>query len=118
MATHNDYGKEGERLAAGYLAQQGFEILFKNWRYGRNEIDIVAFKDNTVHFVEVKTRHESSYGYPEQSVSRKKFRCIKIAATAFQVKYPLVKKIRFDILSITHTNRKETEYFFIEDVYM
>jgi putative endonuclease len=118
MALHIIKGKEGEIMAADYLEKREFSILFSNWKYKRFEVDIIAMRDNIVHFVEVKTRHSLIFGYPEEAVSRKKFECLKNAAVAFQVKYPFVKRIQFDILSILILNGKETEYFFIEDVYM
>lgn len=44
MAEHNELGKEGEDEAAHYLTERGYHILHRNWRRGRNELDIVAAK--------------------------------------------------------------------------
>ena len=118
MSRHIQTGKEGEKLATEYLTRKGYDILFCNWRFSHYEIDIVALKEQTVHFIEVKTRRSLTFGHPEESVSRKKFQSLKGGAVAFQVKYPFVKKIQFDILSITRLYGKEDEYFFIEDVYI
>ena len=55
--TNKELGAIGEELAANYLVKSGYRLLHRNWRLkGGCEIDIVAFKDNALHFVEVKTR--------------------------------------------------------------
>ncbi len=55
MAEHNEIGKIGEGLARTFLMKQGFIILETNFRILQGELDIVAKKDNKIHFVEVKT---------------------------------------------------------------
>ena len=45
MAQHNDTGKIGEQLACRHLEQHGFAILKTNWKMGKYEVDIVAYKD-------------------------------------------------------------------------
>lgn len=49
-------GAEGERLAAEYLLKEGFDLLHRNWRNGRCEIDLVARRDGVLHIIEVKSR--------------------------------------------------------------
>ena len=44
MSEHNVLGKEGEEMAAKWLLANGYELLHRNWRYGRYEIDIIAQK--------------------------------------------------------------------------
>ena len=48
-------GNEGEDRAASYLLKKGYEILERNWRTSRGEIDIIAYNSHTIVFVEVKT---------------------------------------------------------------
>ena len=60
MAQHNDFGAQGEDIAIDYLRRKGYVILDRNWRSGHREIDIVARKDDTVVFVEVKARDRKS----------------------------------------------------------
>lgn len=116
MAIHIEKGKEGERLAVKYLERNNYTVEFCNWRYKNYEIDIVATKGGVIHFIEVKTRYNTTFGFPEDAVSKKKFESLKNAGVAFQNKYPLVKNIQFDILSITRSAGKD-EYFLLEDVY-
>ncbi|MCQ2571089.1 MAG: ribonuclease HII [Candidatus Saccharibacteria bacterium] len=60
VASHIISGREGEEAAASYLIGQGFEIIERNWKTKWCEIDIVAQKDNSLYFVEVKTRKDDS----------------------------------------------------------
>lgn len=117
-SPHLDTGKKGESLAAAYLQQQGYSILHRNWRHSHYEIDIIAVKADILHFIEVKTRRTATFGYPEESVSRKKFQCLQNAAVAFQYRHPGWKRIQYNILSITLLKNKPPEYFLIEDVYL
>ena len=118
MTTHITKGQHGETLAAAYLKKCGFEVEHCNWRAGHYEIDIIATKDGMLHFIEVKTRHSLEFGFPEEGVSKKKFKNLKNAATIFLSNRPNVLKIQFDILSILRLPQKAVEYFLIEDVYL
>jgi putative endonuclease len=118
MATHNQLGKEGEEMAADYLVKKGYALLHRNWRYGQNEIDIIARKDAVLHFVEVKLRTTNKFGYPEESVTKQKIRFLMRAADQFLFLNPQYKNICFDILSITAPTDATPEFFFIEDVYL
>ena len=118
MALHNELGKEGEEMATKWLTEKGYTILHRNWRYSYHEIDIIATKDKFLHFVEVKARNFSSFGYPEDSVTKKKFKNLQKAADEYLFLHPGHKWIQYDILSITLYKDKEPEYFFIEDVFL
>jgi putative endonuclease len=115
---HHDTGKKGEDMAVEYLLQQRFTILHRNWRYLRYEIDIIAERDNVLHFIEVKTRCTLLFGYPEESVSKKKIMNMLRSAEAFQYQYPQWQQVQYNILSITMLNNQPPEFFFIEDVYL
>ena len=74
--AHN-LGQTGEDLAALYLTQNGYQILDHNWNLHRGcELDIVARKDNKLHFIEVKTRTSDKYGEPQTAINYKKIRNI------------------------------------------
>lgn len=118
MASHNELGKEGEELAAKWLTKHGYEILHCNWRHSHYEIDIVATKGKFLHFVEVKARKASPFGFPEDSVTKKKFKHLQKAADEYLFLNPGYKWIQYDVLSITLYNDKEAEYFLIEDVFL
>jgi len=118
MAVHNTLGKTSEDLAVIYLEGKGYEILFRNWRHSHYEIDIIAFKNQVLHFIEVKARTTTNYGFPEQAVDKRKFRHLLKAADAFLFQYPQYKHVQYDIIAIIHSKRKSPEYFLIEDVYL
>jgi putative endonuclease len=116
MAEHNELGQQGERLAVNWLKKNGFDILHQNWRHSYHEIDIIALKNNLLHIIEVKTRTTNDMGYPEESVSKKKFRHLQHAADEFLNQHKHFRNIQFDILAITTPKDKEPEFFLIEDV--
>ena len=118
MALHNELGKQGEEMAIRWLKENGFEILHSNWRYSYYEIDIIAGKGNYLHFVEVKARHHTAFGNPEDSVTRKKFKRLQKAADEYLFLFPGHQWISYDILSITLYKNKEAEFFFLEDVFL
>jgi len=117
MATHNDLGKKGEEFAKKYFEQNNYEILHCNWRHSRYEVDIIASKNNFLHFIEVKARSNNRFGHPEESVGKKKIENLMNAAEEFLHQFPQWKKIQFNILSISIVNNKP-EFFLIEDVYL
>ena len=116
MAKHNDTGKLGEQLAAAYFLQHGYQLLEQNWRHSHWEVDIIASKKSTLHFIEVKARRTKNYGTPEEQVSNKKMQNLINAAEQYLYLHPQWKRIQFDILSITILKDKLEEYFLIEDI--
>lgn len=65
-------GAFGERLAGHYLEDHGFRIVARNWRCRQGEIDLIAARDDALHFVEVKTRRGRSRGTPEEALTARK----------------------------------------------
>ena len=64
MAAHNELGRWGEELAARHLERQGFKILFRDWRCGHRDLDLIAQKEDEdlLVVVEVKTRRNERFG--------------------------------------------------------
>ena len=118
MAKHNLTGTEGEILGATHLIQEGYCILEKNWRHSHWEVDIIAYKNNTLHFIEIKTRKTKKFGQPEDKVGKKKMENLINAAEQYLYLNPQWNRIQFDILSISIITNKPVEYFFIADVYL
>jgi putative endonuclease len=117
MALHNEFGKEAEQMAVNYLAESGYEILHCNWRYSRYEIDIIAKKNELLRIIEVKALKTSTLRYPEESVTKKKFKYLLKAADEFLFQNPQYRHVQFDVLSIVLNPGKEPEFFLIEDVF-
>ena len=116
MAEHNDTGLAGEELAAAFLSQNGYTILEKNWRFGKEEIDIIAQKEDALVVVEVKTRSGSFFGEPEEFVNRQKQKNLIKAVNAYIEKNDLDIEVRFDIIGVILTgNNHRINY--IEDAF-
>lgn len=118
MAEHNDLGRKGEELAAVYLVSRGFEVLHRNWVYGKREIDIIAKKGKFIHFIEVKAKRDTGYGHPEDRVNRVKFRNLLRAADEYLALHPGNRYVQYDILAITFYRDREPEFFMLEDVFL
>jgi putative endonuclease len=118
MAQHTDLGKLGEELATAYLVQNGFSILYRNWRKRHYELDLVTTKNGVLHIIEVKCRSSASFGCPEQNVTKKKIRKLLQGINEFLFQHPHYSDFHIDILSVITHHYGETEYFFIEDVYL
>lgn len=118
MAHHNHTGFFGEKMAVEYLLEKGYSILYQNWRHSHWEVDVIASLNNTLHFIEVKTRRTKKFGHPEEGVTKKKLENIINASEEFLYLNPQWKTIQFDVLSITLIKNEPAEFFFIEDVYI
>lgn len=120
MAAHNDLGKKGEDLAAGFLETKGFHIMDRNYRFQKGEIDIVALSLDPAEliFVEVKTRSNTQHEYPEESVSKQKQKLIfKVADSYVYEKQLFTVPVRFDIIAISMDNPDHPLIHHIEDAF-
>lgn len=79
MST-TDTGRQAEDAVAKYLSAHGYRVLEQNWRTRWCEIDIVAVKENTVYFVEVKYRRSSQQGDGLDYITPKKLQQMSFAA--------------------------------------
>ena len=107
MAEHNDLGILGEEMAVDYLINNGFEILERNFRFQKAEIDIIAQKEEFVVVVEVKTRNSAYFGDPQSFVSKKKIKLLVMAANEYLISNQLENEVRFDIVAILKNSKEE-----------
>lgn len=98
MASHNDFGKEAEDMAANFLVQQGYRILARNYRYLKSEVDIICEFGGEIIFVEVKARATDIFLEPHEAVNRKKIKMLVAAADEFMKERS--EEARFDIISV------------------
>ena len=111
-------GSKGEIIAADYLIKQGYQILERNYRHKRNEIDIICSKGNFLIFVEVKTRKNNTFGNPEEHVSQKQIDCIQDAAIHYQNnRNGNFLMTRYDIISIILENNYIKDITHLEDAF-
>ncbi|WP_238322728.1 YraN family protein [Gorillibacterium massiliense] len=100
--TRKKLGAYGEQLALSLLEEAGYRILERNWRCRLGEMDLVAADDDTVVFVEVRTRRVTgSYGTSKESVdARKQAQVRKIALAYLHAKGRHDVRVRFDVVAI------------------
>lgn len=99
MAKHNDSGQWGEDIAAQYFISKGYAITERNWRYGHFELDLVVQRDNSIIFVEVKTRTTDAVDF-YNAVDRRKQQRLITAANAYLrlLKIDLIPQ--FDVVGV------------------
>lgn len=114
---HIETGKKGELIAVEFILSKQFNLITQNWRFKNCEVDIIAHKENTLHFFEVKTRHNIQQLLPEQSVTKKKMSKLKEAAHQYLYQNPQWKFLQFNIIAITLKGNAEPEIFLIEDAF-
>lgn len=107
MYQRHELGKMGEEISCNYLENKGFEILARNFRFKKYEIDIIAKDKNELVFVEVKTRSGKRYGMPAESVTSIKQNHIYKAAKFY---LHIHKKenyfVRFDVVEVLFSKNK------------
>lgn len=96
-----DKGKWGEELAATYLREKGYQIVFQNFYSKYGELDIVAKKRNLLVFIEVKTRTQNCFGTPAEAVDARKRKHMTYAANFFMHRFGFQNvDMRFDVIEI------------------
>lgn len=100
LTLNRNKGINAEDEAAAFLTKKGYELVERNFRHGRREIDLIVKKSNVLVFVEVKMRTSNAFGYPESFVSEKQAERITEAAEEYQISFGWEGIVRFDIVSI------------------
>jgi len=95
-------GEKGEEMAAEYLKAQGYEVICKNIRHGKGELDLICMDNQDLVIVEVKTVRDTGFGPGEQRISKKKQREIIRTTYAYLDKHPVTpdKGVRFDVVIV------------------
>jgi len=94
-------GNRGETIAADFLERQGFRILERNHRNTCGEVDLIALDQESVVFVEVKTRTTRAAGDPTEAITAVKQRKLTRAALAYLKQHRwLERRCRFDVVAI------------------
>ncbi len=104
-------GRQAEQVAAKFLKQKGFEILDQNWRTKMCEIDIIALKNKTVYFVEVKHREKDSYGSGAEAITKKKLAQMRFAAEVWCKANKYKNDAQLSVIATTGVNPKVTNWF-------
>jgi putative endonuclease len=102
MRAKDAVGRHGEEVVARRLADDGWEVLERNWRCEHGEIDIVAVDGDCLVAVEVKTRRSAAYGSPQEAVtSAKLFRLRRLTAAWLSAQDRRFGCVRIDVCAVT-----------------
>lgn len=104
------FGQKGEEKTCEYLKMHGFSIVERNFRCRTGEIDIVARKRESIHFVEVKTRSSTDYGFPAESVTREKQRKILLACKYYLACHRELSNLRVQ-MDVAEVLMRDDKYY-------
>lgn len=99
--TALEIGSKGEDAAVAWLRERGYYIVERNWRIGHYEIDIIAQRFDTLHFVEVKTRKLGGWQSAYDSINDQKIRTLRRGAMAYRTIYRTPLELQFDLIAVT-----------------
>lgn len=103
MKISNPLAREGEEIAAKYLQKLGFKIIDRNFRGRNTELDIVAVHEDTLVFVEVKTRTSNKFGTPFEQIAYWKLKSLIKAAQFYKLTHKnLPELMRIDAISVQY----------------
>jgi putative endonuclease len=95
-------GERGERAASRFLLRQGMVIVDRGFHDNFGEIDVIAVDDDTIVFVEVKTRSSDMAGLPAEAVDETKQQHLTKTAQGYLKWHRLTEcRARFDVIAIT-----------------
>ena len=104
MTTTNDIGDRGEEVAASHLQEAGYRVLERNYRFERNELDLICYDPEDggeIVFVEVKTRSGMKFGAPEASITEEKKNALRTVAQAYMHERQFEgAPARFDVVTV------------------
>ncbi len=114
-SQYHRYRDFSEKQAEEYLINKGYRIIERNLRIGYLEMDLIAEKDKTIVFIEVKRRDNLDYGEPEKFVDKKKIdKMIKFAKLFLMKKDYRNYDVRFDVLTFSKSGLHHIEDAFRE----
>lgn len=112
-------GRKGELAAAAFLERRGWKILARNERVGRRELDLIAYRDGILAFVEVKSRGGAGFGSPLEALTWKKRLQVSRAAAQWLLEreFSEATVIRFDAMGVTWTADGRASVRHVEDAW-
>lgn len=96
-------GRDAEQRALHHLQQHGLELVMRNFRCARGEIDLIMRQGDTLVFVEVRARRNDNYGSAADSVDARKQTKLNAAATIYLQQHAQLSTCpcRFDVVAIS-----------------
>ncbi len=117
--VHLLIGRRGEELAYFYLRQMGYTVVARNWRSKtcKGELDLIAWENEVLCFVEVKTRTKKAWVPAEAAVDREKMREMASVAKAFLRQQQQGTPYRFDVVSVYLLEGQDPEIVLFRDAF-
>jgi putative endonuclease len=112
-STHNrSLGKWGEQIAADYLLEKGYTIVARNWKSPYGEVDLIVIKQDSLSFVEVKTRSGRNFGWPEDAITPLKQEHLVNCAQFYldEIKADANQEWQIDVIAILAEDRDSSRY--------
>ena len=102
MENRQSLGKQGEDYTVGLLQEAGLRLIVRNYRCPKGEMDIIARDNETLVFIEVRTRRSSYSGWGEESITQQKSQRLQAIASYYiqQQGYKSWPPMRFDVVAI------------------
>ncbi len=116
MGRPNEFGKEGEQIAVDFLINKGYTIKYRNYRYLKSEIDIIAQKDDVLAIIEVRSRSTSFIENIAETITKKKISLLVLGADHYVTENNLDVEVRFDVITILK-NPKVLEIEHLENAF-
>ena len=117
IMNNKNFGDLGEKETAKFLQNYGYQILTTNYRCKLGEIDIIARFEETIIFVEVKTRKSLNCGYPAEAVHyRKQQKIIATALNYLRENKKFDSPCRFDVMEVLIKNG-QLQFHHIKDAF-
>lgn len=106
MMKRRETGILGEKLACEFLGNNGYKIIERNFRCPGGEVDIIAQRQDTLVFIEVRTKSSRQFGSPEESITPTKMEHMRnVAAYYWQSRSNLPESWRIDVIAIEMNSR-------------
>ncbi len=116
----SEVGRRGEEIAEQYLRKKGFKIVARNYKTHRwGEIDRIAIDKDTLVFVEVRTKTNSDFMSPQETITAHKLQSLKRAASYFEIENEdknLPKALRIDFVGVTFDNKDKPRIEHFENI--
>jgi putative endonuclease len=111
-------GLWGERTAMAYLVSCGWDIEAHRFKLGRHDVDLVARRENTVAFIEVKTRRSAAQGTGVEAVGPRKQSTIAKVAALWRLRYGRPSdEYRFDVIAVRDLGAGRCAMEHVEDAW-
>lgn len=110
-------GDIGEQIACDHLVEQGYEIVDRNWRCDRGELDIVARRAELLVFCEVKTRRSVRFGTPIEAVTPAKAARLRVLSARWMGEHGMhARDLRIDVIGVLLARHRPAELQHLEGV--